>query len=124
MGLMIPWLGLAVFKSRSGHAFPDAAFLDEVAFESANLLIEQVIGLVDQADRDIGHDFCGARFAKLAISLIRHIRPIAQLPHVKSFLRIFVSGFQIAHTQEILVIDQQFLETRASHIGQLDLGLG
>jgi hypothetical protein len=35
------------------HAFADAAVFEEVLFEAAELLIEQVVGLVDQADGDV-----------------------------------------------------------------------
>ncbi len=39
--------------------------LEEILFESANLLVEQVVGLVNQADGDIGNHFSRTGFHKL-----------------------------------------------------------
>lgn len=39
-----------------GELFGIAAVLDESAFEGRDLLVEQVVGLVDQADDGIGTD--------------------------------------------------------------------
>ena len=36
-----------------GHALADAALLDEVLLEAASLLVEQVVGLMDQADGEV-----------------------------------------------------------------------
>ena len=45
---------IPVFEAGAGHAFAEAAFLHEVFFEPADLLVEEVVGLVDDADRDVG----------------------------------------------------------------------
>jgi hypothetical protein len=50
----------AVLQSRFCHAFADAAVLDELGLEGADLLIEEIICLVDNADRDVGDDIIGA----------------------------------------------------------------
>jgi hypothetical protein len=46
--LEIGWFG-AVGATGTGHALAQAAFLKKVAFESAQLLIEEVVGELDQA---------------------------------------------------------------------------
>ena len=56
------------WEPRAGHSLADAAFLDEVLFHPADLPVEQVVGLVDQADGDVGHDLGGAGLAELAKS--------------------------------------------------------
>jgi hypothetical protein len=43
-------------EAGTGHAFAEAAFLDEGGLELADRLIEEVVGLVDEADEAIGHD--------------------------------------------------------------------
>ena len=48
---------LPFFKTGTGHAFAQAAFIDEGLFQTAELLVEQIVGLVDQADDRIGRDF-------------------------------------------------------------------
>ena len=55
-GLIIP-----VRQSGTGHFFADAAFLDEVQFQVANLSIHEVVGLVNEADGDVGDDLRRAR---------------------------------------------------------------
>lgn len=37
------------------HAFAQAALLEELLFEAGELAVQQIVGLVDQADQDIGH---------------------------------------------------------------------
>ncbi len=48
------------------HSFADAAVLDEFGFETADLAVEQVVGLVDEAEGDVRDHFSGARFAELS----------------------------------------------------------
>jgi hypothetical protein len=37
----------------TGHALAQAAFLEEIPFEALELLVEQVVGLVDEANKDL-----------------------------------------------------------------------
>lgn len=60
----------AVGQPRLGHLLADAAFLDEVLFQSAALLIQQVVGLVDKADGDVGQDIGWTGVHELAVSLV------------------------------------------------------
>jgi hypothetical protein len=43
-----------------GHALADAAFGEEALFEGAELAVEEVVGLVDEADGDVGDGGGGA----------------------------------------------------------------
>ncbi len=49
-------------EAGAGHALTEAAFSEEVLFEAAELLVEEVVGLVNDADDDIGHHFGRAGF--------------------------------------------------------------
>src|SRR5438309_1816900 len=49
-------------KAGAGHALAQAAFSQEILFESAELLVEQVVGLVNQADENVCHDVGGTGF--------------------------------------------------------------
>lgn len=51
------------------HSLADTAILDEVGFQTADLPVEQVVGLVDEAESDVRDDFCRTRFAKLLQSI-------------------------------------------------------
>ena len=52
----------ALGEAGAGHAFAEAAFLQEILFEPPELLVEQVVGLVDQANKNVGHYFGRAGF--------------------------------------------------------------
>jgi hypothetical protein len=39
-----------------GHALPEPALFDEVALETADLLVDKIVRLVNHTDSYIGHD--------------------------------------------------------------------
>ncbi len=49
-----------MFDSGSSHPLPQASLLDEVLFKPPNLLIQEVVGLVNLADCDVGQRGCRA----------------------------------------------------------------
>ena len=76
-------------ESGLGHSFAEAALLGEGAFEAAEVLVQEVVGLVDEADEadeadeDVGHDLRRATFDELPIGvLVGCIRFRAELPRV------------------------------------------
>jgi len=77
-------------ETGAGHAFAEAALLEEVLFEPADLLIEEVIGLVDEADDDVGHDLNGSGFDKLAVGFVGDLFSGAELSDKKGFLGCFI----------------------------------
>jgi len=68
-----------MLQSGAGHSFAQAAFLNEVPFQPANLLIQQIVRLVDQANRDVGDHFGRAGFSSERY-LPQHREPIIQPP--------------------------------------------
>ncbi len=54
------WRGLRpafpVVEAGAGHALAQAAFFDEVLLQAANQLVQQVVGLVNQAEGNVGED--------------------------------------------------------------------
>jgi valyl-tRNA synthetase len=46
----------------AGHSFAEAAFLEKSLLQSAKLLVEKVVGLVEEADEDIRNDLRWPRF--------------------------------------------------------------
>lgn len=50
---------VARLQAGAGHLFADAARFEEVAFQRANLLVQQVVGLVDEVNCNIRHHFGG-----------------------------------------------------------------
>jgi hypothetical protein len=52
------------------QAFAEADFFEKILLQPADLLIEEVVALVDDAEGDIGDDFGGAGFDDWQIGLI------------------------------------------------------
>jgi hypothetical protein len=66
-----------------GHAFAESSISQEIFLQPAQLAIEQVVRLVDQADGDVRHDFEGPRLRELPEIRIRNARASAEFPHAQ-----------------------------------------
>ncbi len=71
---------MALLKTRVRHAFPEAALGDEIFFQAAELLVEKIVGLVDETQRDVRHHFGGARGHILAIQFRVFVSRSMHLP--------------------------------------------
>ncbi len=89
---------------------------------SADLLVNQIIGLMNQTERDVGDHGRRAALHKPAIVLEALRRFAAKLADISRFLRILVPYGQVADAEVIPVVVKELLKARASHIGQLYLG--
>ena len=111
-----------VSEAGAGHSFAQAALFQEILLQSAELLIYEVIGLVDQADGNIGDHFGRAGFHERAVKLVG-LRDFAPEPaDIEGFLGVFVPFGVFAHAEVIAVIVEQFFEAGTAHVGELDLG--
>lgn len=52
--MALPGRAIAMGQPGAGHSFAKAAFLHEVFFQAADLPVEEVVGLMDDADGDVG----------------------------------------------------------------------
>ena len=86
-------------------------------------MVEQIVGLVDQADDDVCDDFAGAGFDEGSIGFIRRIFIGAEFSHKEGFAGVFVPERSVSHSEKIAVIFKQFFEACACDVDQLDLGL-
>jgi high-affinity K+ transport system ATPase subunit B len=48
---------ISVADPGTGHTLAQTASIEKIFFQPAELLVDQVIGLVDEAERDVGHNF-------------------------------------------------------------------
>jgi|GEM_PF-4557206 hypothetical protein len=84
------------------------------------LLVNQVIALMNEADGDIGHNGWRASFEKFPI-VFKRLRCLAsQLADVLGFLGVFVPLRQIAGAEVIAKIVESFFKTRPGDVGPLD----
>src|SRR5437763_1734314 len=64
---------IPVLQSRTGHPLADAAFLDEILLQPADLPVQKVVGLMNQADRiarSAGESVEAARYAGRHVGLL------------------------------------------------------
>jgi hypothetical protein len=104
------------------HAFAQAALFHKILLQPAQLLVNQIISLVDEAKGDVGHHFGRTRLHKLPVVSVGLRLFAAQFADELRFLGIFVPNRKIAGAQEVSVVSQQFLQAGAGNIGQLDFG--
>jgi hypothetical protein len=112
-----------VLQPRAGPSFAQSALLDEILFQSPDLLIEQVVCLVDKTKREVGYDFGRAGFAKLAVSLTGDGTLVAELANVLGFFGFLGPDAQTSSAQKILVIDQKFFQAGPDYVDEFDLHL-
>ena len=94
----------------------------KLLLEPAKLAVEQIVGLVDQANQSIGRHLGRAL---LNIGPIGPIGPIARVSEPPDRLRLFVilaPEPQPPLAKKILIIQQQLLQARASNTDELELG--
>ncbi len=89
----------------------------------ADLTVKQIVGLMDKADRNIGHDIRAAGFNKFPIRVKIRIRISTQLANEQGLPRTLFPNPEIADPQKIVVVLQQLLQTRSRNVDQLDLHL-
>lgn len=76
-------------QSGAGHAFAEAIFFEEILFEAADLSVEEVVGLMNQADRDVGNNVRRPRLDERPIGLIGLRGLTAEASNVEGFAGIF-----------------------------------
>jgi hypothetical protein len=60
-------LVVAVCQSHAGHALAQAALFHKLLLQGLKLLIDEEIGLMEQANRDVGDDLRRPRFHELPV---------------------------------------------------------
>ena len=85
MGLICPILFGPLLEPRARHPLAEAALLEKIFLKPRNLAVDEVVGLVDQADCDVGDHFGRARLENLAVKLVGLRLFRAEASHVKGF---------------------------------------
>lgn len=113
----------AALQTSAGHALAQATVFKEIPLESANLPVEKVVGLMDEAEGDISDGASGPSLDEETIGLIRLRSLPAQASDVECLSRILGPDGKVGRSKVIFVVAEKFLETGASYVGELDLGL-
>ena len=111
-----PIAPIPVSEAGAGHAFAQAAFFEKILLQPAELLVNQVVGLVDQADRNVGNNFRRARFHELAVKFVGLWRFASELADKQRFLGVFIPFAVFAHAEVVAVVVEQFLKAGAATV--------
>ena len=117
------------FRPRGCESFAVATLVDEVALRCGDLTIEKVVGLVYQADHRVSdHGRVSVVQPFRVARNIRLIRPIGPIPipHLTDRLSLPVVFSPLPQTplsQEILIVEQQLIQTRPRHVHQAQFRL-
>jgi hypothetical protein len=88
----------------------EAAFFQKLLLQLAKKLIQQVVGLVDEADQSVGGDF-GRRFFDIGlIGLIGPIFGISEFSHSLSHRMVLLPDHPFVLAQKVLEVEQQLLK--------------
>jgi hypothetical protein len=115
--------GLSSFLPHPLQAFGHPALLKEPTVELAQLLVEQVVRLVYQADRAVGRCLRAAIFDIGPIGPIRPIRQVAERPDSLGAWVVLAPGRQVMLAQEILEVLWKLLHAGPRDAHQLEFGL-
>jgi hypothetical protein len=100
----------------------EATLFQKLLLKLAELLVEKIVGLVDQADERVCRDF---RLSLFNIGLICPIGPITGIDQLSDRVggwMVFVPESQAALSQKVLVVEQQLFETRPRDVNQFEFG--
>lgn len=78
-----------MLKTNTRHPFPDAAFVDKIALQAPDLLVEEIVGLMDETNGDICDDLGRASVAELAEIAVIRIRLRREPPNKQGFPAVF-----------------------------------
>jgi hypothetical protein len=112
-----------VLQAQAGHSLTQATFFKEVFLQTVELLVNEVIGLVNEAKSDVGHDFRLPGFHELKVVLVGLRCFAAELADILGFFGVLLPNRKIAGTEEVSVIIQQLFQAGTGNVGQLELGL-
>ena len=111
---------VAIVQSGFGHSFAQSALFDELFLQCFQLLIQQVIGLMNQANRDVRNHLCRTGFDELSIQFKCLRCPPSHVTHKQGFFGIFFPNRKVADSQVIAKIGQQFFQTGPADVCQFD----
>ena len=95
---------VAVLEPDAGHALAQAALFDKLFFQGLELLIDEIIGLMNQANGNVGDGLRWSRFHEFTVKLKSVRGNTAQASDKLCFFGVFVPDDVVAHSQVIAVV--------------------
>src|ERR1700740_1847800 len=83
-----------LLEAHLSHALSDTTLVDKIALQAPDLLVEEIVGLVNETNRDIRHNFSGTcltEFSEIVICRVRfRCRPTERKGHIIHHLRFLI----------------------------------
>lgn len=112
-----------VLHAGLGHALADAALFDKVLLQATALLVEEIVGLMNEAEGDVCKDLGRAGFKERAISFKGFTSFLAEPADIERFFGIFVPDGVVADAEEVLIVEHQFLQAGPRDVDEFDFRL-
>lgn len=116
-------MAAAVGETGAGHALAQAAFFEKIRLQTVELPVNEIVGLVDETEGDVGDGLRRARLDKLTIKLIGLRNLAAEPADVEGLAGVLVPLAVFADAEIIAIVVEKFFEAGASDAGEFDLGL-
>jgi hypothetical protein len=113
---------VSLLQAHPRHPLAQSALFDEVLLQPAELLVNEIIRLVDEADGDAGHDFRWTRLHEFPVALVTLRLLPTQPADIECLTRVLAPERQVAGPQIVFVVIEQLLEAGAGDVGEFDLG--
>lgn len=111
---------VAVCEPHTGHALAQVTLFDELLLQGLELLVDEVVGLMNQANRDVSDALWRTGLHKLTIEFEGLRCHAPQPPDEARLLGILVPEGVVPHAEVVEVIPEQFLQTGPADVGELD----
>jgi len=115
---LFPIVRISTCKPRLEHSFAQAALFQKILFLPTELLVEQEVGLVNQADGDVGNHLWWTRLQKLSVKLESLRGFAAKAAHELRFFGVFVPNGVVADAEVVAVVGEEFFEAGSTHAGE------
>ena len=86
------------------HPLAETAVFDEISFQAPHLLIEQIVCLMDETNRNVRDDLGRPSFAELPVLRIGHLGISTKIPDEFSLPAVFSPKSELPSSNEIMIV--------------------
>lgn len=120
---MVLPLPISFGQASAGHAFAEATLFEEVLFQAADLFVQQVVGHFDQADDDVRAGLRVGVLDAFAEGVVGGVGLAVEIAEALCMGVVAGPFLQAVSPEEIAVVGEEFFETGACDVGQLEFCL-
>lgn len=106
------------------HGFFEPAIFEEVFFEFGDLFVEEVVGLVDEAEGDVGDDLGRASSEEFAVGFVGFVWFATEFADVEGLWGVFVPGGLVTDPEVVVEVFEKFFQGGPSDVGEVEFHLG